>query len=107
MHMACARSLPGVVIAHVFKSRARGSHTGIRLHVQFLWTAVGANQSSCPSTWVAWVASKSVQMFSFSLLFRKSLSDSGRFGMGENKHERNVFLHLGIGVGHGGWEFSL
>lgn len=23
--------------------------------------------------------------------------------MGESKHERKVFLHLGIGVGHGGW----
>lgn len=102
MYMACAGSLSGVVIAHVFKSRALGSHTGIRLHVQFLWTAVGENQSSCPSTWVAGVASKSVQMFSFSLLIRKSLGDSGRFGVGESKHERKVFLHLGIGVGNGG-----
>lgn len=65
-------------------------------------SCVGASQSSCPSTWVARAASKSVQMFSFSLLIRKSLSDSGRFGMGESKHERKIFLHLGIGVGHGG-----
>lgn len=41
-------------------------------------------------------------MFSFSLLIRKSLSHSERFEMGESKHKRKVFLHLGIWVGHWG-----
>lgn len=52
----------------------------------------------CPSPWFGMDASHSVQVFFF--FTKKSLSHSGRFGVGETKHERKV-LYPGIG-GEGG-----
>lgn len=58
---------------------------------------MGARPSSCPGPWVEAAASKSVLMFSFSFLIRKSLGHSGRFGKGESKQERKA-LYPGIRV---------
>lgn len=60
---------------------------------------MGASQSLCPSPWFGMAASHSVQVLFF--ITKKSLSHSGRFGVGATKHERKVFLYPGIG-GEGG-----
>lgn len=40
-----------------------------------------------------------IPMFSYSLLMRKILNLSGRYGMGKSKHERKVFLCPETGIG--------
>lgn len=61
-------------------------------------SCVAIGQGACPKSRVGKTACTKICSNVFFFISIKSLSHYGRFGMGETKHERKVFLYPGPGV---------